>query len=78
MASQGWVSIHRNIYDNWIWNDDEEFDKRSAWIDLLLMVNHEDKKVLIDGNLELVRRGQRITSIRKLCSRWKWSRTKSK
>ena len=76
MASQGWVSIHRNIYDNWIWNDDEEFDKRSAWIDLLLMVNHEDKKVLIDGNLELVRRGQRITSIRKLCSRWKWSRTK--
>ena len=76
MASQGWVSIHRNIYDNWIWNDDEEFDKRSAWIDLLLMVNHEDKKVLIDGKLELVRRGQRITSIRKLCSRWKWSRTK--
>lgn len=76
MASQGWVSIHRNIYDNWIWNGDEEFDKRSAWIDLLLMVNHEDKKVLIDGNLELVRRGQRITSIRKLCNRWKWSRTK--
>jgi hypothetical protein len=73
---KGWVSIHRSIYDNWIWNDDEEFDKRSAWIDLLLMVNHEDKKVLIDGNLELVKRGQRITSIRKLCSRWKWSRTK--
>lgn len=73
---KGWVSIHRSIYDNWIWNDDEEFDKRSAWIDLLLMVNHEDKKVLIDGNLELVKRGQRITSIRKLCNRWKWSRTK--
>lgn len=73
---KGWVSIHRSIYDNWIWNDDEEFDKRSAWIDLLLMVNHEDKKVLIDGELQLVKRGQRITSIRKLCSRWKWSRTK--
>lgn len=76
MANQGWVSIHRSIYDNWIWDSKEEFDMRSAWIDLLLMANHEDKKVLIDGNLELVKRGQRITSIRKLCSRWKWSRTK--
>ena len=75
-AEKGWVSIHRSIYDNWIWNDDEEFDKRSAWIDLLLMVNHEDKKVLMDGNLEVVKRGQRITSIRKLCTRWRWSRTK--
>ncbi|ERT57747.1 hypothetical protein [Peptoniphilus sp. BV3C26] len=75
-AEKGWVSIHRSIYDNWIWNDDEEFDKRSAWIDLLLMVNHEDKKVLIDGILEMVKRGQRITSIRKLCTRWRWSRTK--
>lgn len=76
MASQGWISVHRNIYDNWIWNDTEQFDKRSAWIDLLLMANHEDKKVLIDGQLEIVRRGQRITSINKLAKRWKWSRKK--
>lgn len=76
MASQGWISVHRNIYDNWIWNDTEQFDKRSAWIDLLLMANHEDKKVLIDGQLEIVKRAQRITSINKLAKRWKWSRKK--
>ena len=76
MASQGWVSIHRSIYDNWIWNDKEQFDKRSAWIDLLLMVNHEDNKVLIDGELKIVKRGQRITSLNKLSKRWKWSRKK--
>lgn len=76
MATKGWIALHREITENWIWADNEPFDKRSAWIDLLMMVNHEDKKVLIDGNLELVRRGQRITSIRKLCNRWKWSRTK--
>ena len=76
MASQGWVSIHRSIYDNWIWNDKEQFDKRSAWIDLLLMVNHEDKKVLIDGELKIIKRGQRITSINKLAKRWRWSRKK--
>lgn len=76
MANQGWVSIHRSIYDNWIWNDKEQFDKRSAWIDLLLMVNHEENKVLIDGKLKIVKRGQRITSLNKLSKRWKWSRKK--
>ena len=76
MASKGWVSIHRNLFDHWIWNDKEQFDKRSAWIDLLLMVNHEDKKALIDGQLKLIKRGQRITSLNKLALRWKWSRKK--
>lgn len=76
MASQGWISIHRSLFNHWIWTDKEEFDKRSAWIDLLLMVNHEDKKVLINGKLETIKRGQRITSVNKLAERWKWSRKK--
>lgn len=76
MASQGWVSIHRSLFDHWIWTDKGEFDKRSAWIDLILMVNHEDKKVLINGKLETIKRGQRITSLNKLAERWKWSRKK--
>ena len=40
------------------------------------MVNHEDKKVLINGKLETIKRGQRITSVNKLAERWKWSRKK--
>ncbi|MGI5949836.1 MAG: DNA replication protein DnaD, partial [Peptoniphilus sp.] len=76
MANKGWVSIHRNLYDHWIWNSNEPFDKRSAWIDLILMVNHEDKTVLINNNLITVKRGQRITSLAKLSKRWKWSRKK--
>jgi hypothetical protein len=76
VASQGWISIHRSLFNHWIWTDKEEFDKRSAWIDLLLMVNHEDKKVLINGKLETIKRGQRITSVNKLAERWKWSRKK--
>ncbi len=78
MATKGWITVHREITENWIWTDKEPFDKRSAWIDLLMMVNHEDKKIFFDGNLIEVKRGQRITSIRKLCDRWKWSNTKVK
>lgn len=76
--AKGWICLHRSIMENWIWLDDEAFDKRSAWIDLLLMANHEDKKMHIDGSLELVKRGSKVTSIRQLSQRRRWSRGKVK
>jgi len=74
--ADGWISIHRSITENWIW-DEKPFDRRSAWIDLLMMVNHTDTKIMFDGSLVEVKRGQRITSIRKLSDRWGWSTTKT-
>ena len=78
MASQGWIAVDRKIFDNLIWKNEDPFDRRSAWIDLLLLVNHADNKVLINGKSETVKRGQRITSILYLSQRWRWSRTKTK
>ena len=72
----GWIKISRNIQECDLWVDDEPFDRRSAWIDLLLMANHEDKKIIFNGRPMVVERGQRITSVRKLGERWKWSRHK--
>ena len=57
----------------WIWLDKEPFDKRSAWIDLLLTANHSDKKIHFNGEIITVERGQILTSIRKLSAKWKWS-----
>ena len=76
--AQGWISLHRKVSENWIWLDDEPFDRRSAWIDLILMANHEDNKFLHGNTLEEVKRGSKITSIRKLSKRWKWSVNKVK
>jgi len=72
---EGWISLHRKIWDNWTWKD-KPFSKGQAWIDLILMVNHQDQKVVIGNELILVERGSRITSIRQLCNRWGWSNTK--
>ncbi|WP_179115660.1 hypothetical protein [Bacillus sonorensis] len=75
----GWIKLHRKLEDHWLFPSNEKnraFTKFEAWIDILMMVNHADNKVLMDGNLVEVKRGQRITSIRKLADRWKWSRTK--
>ena len=74
---EGWIKLHRNILDNWLWQE-KPFDKRSAWIDILLMVNHENKKTLLGNELTTVERGSKITSVRKLCERWGWSNTKVK
>lgn len=75
--NEGWVKIYRSLTDHWVWQD-KPFSKGQAWMDLLLMVNHSEKKVLIDGKLENVERGQTVTSIRKLCDQWGWSNTKVK
>ncbi len=74
----GWIKLHRQIQGHWLWLSEKPFDKRSAWIDILLMVNHEDKKILLGNELIEVKRGSRVTSIRQLCDRWGWSNTKVK
>lgn len=73
MADKDWIKTYRKLQDCWIWLDNEPFDKRSAWIDLLLTANHADKKLLFNGELITIQRGQILTSIRKLSAKWKWS-----
>lgn len=73
--AEGWVKLHRGIMNNPLWTQ-EQFSRGQAWVDLILMVNHEDKKILFDGGLTECKRGERILSIRQLGERWKWSRGK--
>ena len=69
----GWIRLYRKLQECWVWEDKEPFDKRSAWIDLLLTSNHADAKLLFNGELITVQRGQILTSVRKLSVKWKWS-----
>jgi hypothetical protein len=71
----GWIRLDRKITDNWLW-EDKPFSKGQAWIDLILMANHEDNKFLHGNEITVVKRGSRITSISKLSKRWGWSRKK--
>ena len=74
-ANKGWISLYRSIQDHWLWQE-KPFSKAQAWLDLLLSANHQDKKIVFDSNLVEVKRGEFITSIRKLCERWGWSNSK--
>lgn len=69
----GWIKLHRSLQDCDIWANNEPFDRRSAWIDLLLSANHDDKQIIINGKPVKITRGQRFTSTVKLSERWHWS-----
>lgn len=75
MDKKGWISIHRCIVDNWIWQE-KPFDKGRAWIDLLLMANHTQKKIILGNQIIDVNPGEIITSELKLMKRWSWGKNK--
>ncbi|WOA37346.1 DnaD domain protein [Enterococcus faecalis] len=71
MAIGGWIKLYRTIQDHWIWENPQYL---KWWLDLILMANHQDRKILFDGELKTVKVGERITSEKKLSERWKVSR----
>lgn len=73
--TDGWIKLYRQIQESDIWvRGKEPFDSRSAWIDLLLLANHEEKNVLFDYDQVTIKRGQILTSVRELGNRWKWGK----
>lgn len=71
MSDDGWISLHRKIQDHWIWENPKYL---KWWLDLLLMANHKENKVLVNGKVVLVGIGERLTSEQKLAYRWGVSR----
>ncbi len=63
----GWLKLSREINTHWIWNDPIKF---KWWIDILLTVNFEDKKVLIGNTLMDCNRGQSLLSLSSWGARW--------
>lgn len=71
MSDLGWIKLFRQSKFNEMYCE-KPFDHFHAWIDLLLCVNHEDKMIRVDGKLVTLKRGQMLTSMRKLGERWGW------
>jgi uncharacterized phage protein (TIGR02220 family) len=67
----GWVKLYRSIQEHWIWEDPV---KLKWWLDLIMMANHQENKILINGELVTISAGERHTSEEKLASRWGVSR----
>lgn len=73
MGMTGWIKIHREITEHWIFQDAEKF---KWWIDLLAMASHEERKVLIGSIVIPLKRGQLSVSLSFLAARWGRSKDK--
>jgi len=73
--NQGWIRLHRQIMEMPEWLA-EPFTRGQAWVDLLLLANHETGFIRKRGILIAVDRGQVGYSEESLAERWQWSRGK--
>lgn len=72
---EGWIKIHRKLSMNTLWLC-EPFTRGQAWVDLLMLANHEDSFFYVRNVKVDIKRGEVGWSEPKLADRWKWSRTK--
>lgn len=73
--NMGYISVHRSIWDHWLW-DDKPFSKGQAWIDLLMLANHKDDKFVYKDQVMEGKRGTVYRSLSFLAERWGWGRDK--
>lgn len=68
---EGWIKINRAITSHWLWSDAERL---KWWLDLLLLANWEENKVMCDSHLITLKQGQILASTSYLAKRWKRNR----
>ena len=72
----GWIKVHRKILDNNWLSKNRGYSNFEAFMFLLLQANHKDAIYpLVDGVIE-IKRGQLVTSQKKLCKQFNWSNSK--
>lgn len=72
--SKGYIILHRQLQDHWMWQTSEPMTIREAWITILFKVNHCDNKVFVKGALYECKRGQSVMSIDSWCKLFNWQR----
>lgn len=75
--NRGYIKLWRKIMNNPYYREKRKLSRFEAWIDLILNANGKEKEILFDGKPILIKRGQFLTSQRKLAERWGWSKTKT-
>ena len=76
MNGNGWIKIHRDIKEHWVFQRDDYF---KAWIFLLLRANHQYRKTLFSDvipEIVEIHRGEVVTSLKNLGKELGWSPSK--
>ena len=72
--AEGYIKLHRKIWENTFLNAEERFDRMSAWIWILTHANYKDGSFMKNGTLIHIKRGQLFVSFVRLSTTWGWDR----
>lgn len=70
----GYITISRGLFNHFLWEEEREFSKAEAWLDLIRSAWYSDRPAekIIEGKLIRWDRGQVAASLRYLQRRWYW------
>lgn len=72
----GYIRLHRQVQDHWVWNGEPACRAR-AWMDLLMLAAYRSRYVTIKGQSVPLERGDLAASVRFLATRWAWGHNKT-
>ena len=73
-VAEGYIKLHRKIWENDFLNAEERFDRMSAWIWILTHANYKEGSFMKNGTIIHVGRGQLFASFVHLAAVWGWDR----
>ena len=73
----GYITLPREILTSFLW-EDKPFSVGQAYIDLILLANYTDKRIMKDGKVQYFKRGTVNRSMLSLSERWGWDRKKTR
>lgn len=73
----GFVKLYRSFFDHFLWNEDREYSKAEAWIDLIRTARYKEgtSNKMVNGQVVEWGRGDLLASVRFLKNRWNWNST---
>lgn len=76
MTYKGYIKLFRKSLGHWLYTEKRPLTKREAWENMLLVVNHNEKEVLIGQKLIPCLAGQSVRSLDSWASEFNWNRIK--
>jgi hypothetical protein len=76
MSKQGFIKLHRQIQDHWLFDEKRKFSKFEAWVFMIMQANHKDNKFVLGNEIVELERGQFVTSELKLMETFDWGKAK--
>jgi DNA replication protein DnaD len=77
VSRQGFILLHRQIQEHWLYPTDREFTEYEAWLHLIQIAAHTSHQKMVNGRMITIHRGEIATSERRLAEMFRWGRKRA-